>query len=93
MPTWLLIIIVLTVGCIASACITKLTCNYEWESSWQEISYTGSSVEPKEIYICKRCNKKVDVKYCYCPNCGSSMRNGMGRITYSSKIDLSEWED
>lgn len=78
---------------IATAYITTLVCNHEYSSSWQEISYTGNSVEPKEIYICKRCNKKVDIKYCYCPNCGANMRNGMGRVTYSSKIDLSKWED
>lgn len=40
--------------------------------------------------VCKRCNKKVDAKYCYCPNCGVNMHNGMRRITLSSKIYLSE---
>lgn len=90
MPIWLLIVIVLSIGCITSACVTELICKHEHESSWQEISYTGNSVEPKEIYICKRCNQKVDIKYCYCPNCGAYMFNGMERVTYPNKIDLSE---
>lgn len=86
-------IIIVSIGIlaiIATAYITSIVCNYEYGSSWQVISYTGSSVEPKEIYICKRCNKKVDVKYCYCPNCGANMRNGMGRNYYTNgiKIDL-----
>lgn len=87
-----MIIIVTVVLCliVATAYITVIICNHEYGSSWQEISYTGNSVEPKDIYICRRCNKKVDIKYCYCPNCGANMHNGMGRIAYSNKIDLSE---
>lgn len=90
MPTWLLIAITLIVGCFVSAYVTALIYNREIESSWQEITYTGDSVEPKDIYICRRCNNKEDIKYCYCPNCGASMKNGAPRICYSSKIDLSE---
>ena len=88
MPTWLLIAIILIVGCSTSAYVTARICNHEFSSEWQVISYIGNSVEPKEIYICKRCNKKVDVKHCYCPNCGANMLNGMGRIYYTNGIKL-----
>lgn len=70
--------------------ITELIRNHNVKSSWQVIKYTGNSVEPKDIYICRRCNNKEDINYCYCPNCGASMKNGEPRIYYSSEIDLSE---
>ena len=89
MPTWLLII-VLSVGCITSAYVTVLICNRNFKSSWQEIRYPGNSVEPKDIYICRRCYNKEDINYCYCPNCGAKMTNGITIIWYSSEIDLSE---
>lgn len=90
MPTWLLIAIILIVGCSTSAYVTARICDHEFNSSWQEISYTGSSVEPKNIYICKRCYYKADIKHGYCPNCGANMTNGAPRHYYSTKIDLSE---
>ena len=90
MPTWLLITIILLVGCGCTAYTTALLCNKEYESEWQVIRYTGSSVEPKDIYICKRCNNKRDFIYHYCDNCGSFMKNGTYRINYSDEIDLSE---
>lgn len=90
MPTWLLIAITLITGCFITAFTTAHICNNEFKSSWQIIKYTGNSVEPKDIYICRRCNNKEDINYCYCPNCGASMKNGEPRIYYSSEIDLSE---
>ena len=93
MPEWLLVAIILIVGCFASAYVTERICSRKIESEWQEISYTGDSVEPKEIYICKRCNKKVDLNSHYCCNCGSLMKNGISYNCYSDKIDLSNWEE
>lgn len=91
MPTLLLIALILIVGCSASAYATELKCKREFVSSeWQIIRYTGSSVEPEKVYICKNCNKKTNVNYRYCPNCGASMKNGESRIYYSGNIDLSE---
>ena len=90
MPTWLLIAITLIAGCFITAFSTAHICHCEFNSSWQVIRYTGNSVEPKDIYICRRCNNKEDINYCYCPNCGASMKNGEPRIYYSSEIDLSE---
>lgn len=90
MPTWLLITILLSVGCITSACATARICNREIESEWQKITYTGNSVEPKNIYICKRCNYKADLNRHYCSNCGSLMKNGTSYHCYSDKIELSE---
>lgn len=79
-------IILLAVGCI----VTALVCHKEYESEWQEITYAGGSIEPKDIYICKKCNYKADVKYHYCSNCGALMKNGKTRIYYSDKIKISE---
>lgn len=90
MPTPLLIAIILLVGCITSAYTTARICNREIESEWQEITYTGNSVEPKNIYICKRCNYKADLNRHYCSNCGSAMKNGISYHCYSDKIELSE---
>ena len=90
MPTLLLMIVVLTVGCIASAYVTARICNNNFESEWQVIRYSGSSVEPKDIYICKRCNNKKDVAYRYCDNCGARMTNGGYYVTYPDEINLSE---
>lgn len=90
MPTWLVIAIVLIVGCITSAYTTACICNRENESEWQKITYTGNSVEPKNIYICKRCNYKADLNCHYCSNCGSLMKNGTSYHYYSDKIELSE---
>lgn len=90
MPTWLLITIILLVGCFTSAYVTAGICNREIESEWQEITYAGNSVEPKNIYICKRCNYKADLNRHYCSNCGSSMKNGISYHCYSDKIELSE---
>lgn len=77
---------------IATAYITTLICNHEFSSLWQIITYSDSSVEPKEIYICKRCNNKEDLNRHYCGNCGSLMKNGISHHYYSDKIKLSEWE-
>ena len=90
MPTWLLIAIILIVGCATSAYVTARICNNEYSSMWQTIKYTGSSIEPKYIYVCKRCYYKADIKYSYCPNCGSCMTNGEARHYYSSEIVLKE---
>lgn len=93
MPTWLLIAIIVIVGCFTSAYTTACICNHEYRSSWQTITYTGSSIEPKNVYICKRCYYKADIKHGYCPNCGANMTNGSPRYYYSTEIDLSEQED
>lgn len=85
MPTWLLIAIILLVGCGCTAYTTALLCNKEYESEWQEISYTGDSIEPKDIYVCKNCRFQANIKYHYCSNCGALMRNGKTRIYYSDK--------
>lgn len=90
MPTPLLIATILIVGCFTSAYVTARICNREIESEWQEITYTGNSVEPKNIYICKRCNYKSDLNRHYCSNCGSEMKNGISYHCYSDKIELSE---
>ncbi len=90
MPTWLLIVIMLIVASLTSAYMTERRCNRESESEWQEITYTGNSVEPKNIYICKRCNYKADINRHYCSNCGSLMKNGASYHCYSDKIKLSE---
>ena len=91
MPTWVLITILLLVGCIISAYTTARICNREIESEWQVITYTSSDlVVSKEIYICKRCNYKADLDRHYCSNCGSLMKNGMSYHCYSDKIELSE---
>lgn len=92
MPTPLLVAIALIVASIASAYTTARICNHEIESEWQEITYTGNSVEPKSIYVCKRCNYKADINRHYCSNCGSLMKNGASYHCYSDKIKLSEWE-
>lgn len=90
MPTWLLIAIILIVSCAGTAYITELYCNKVFESEWQEITYTGSSVEPKEVYICKRCNHQALINYHYCSNCGALMKNGKSRERFPDKIELSE---
>lgn len=90
MPHWLLVTIILLVGCFTTAYVTSLINNKEYESVWQEITYTGNSVEPKEIYICKNCNYQADIKYHYCSNCGALMINGKTRIYYSDKIKLTK---
>ncbi len=90
MPTWLLIAITLIVGCFITAFITAHICNREFKSSWQVIKYTGDSVEPKDVYICKNCNKITNLNYCYCSNCGAMMKNGITRVYYPDDIDLSE---
>ena len=87
MPTWLLIAIVLIVGCFTTA----LICGNK-TSDWQVIKYAGSSIEPKTIYICMECNYKADSNYHYCSNCGSRMSNGVSRNYYSDKIELFEKE-
>ena len=90
MPTPILIAITLIVGCVTSAYTTARICNRESESEWQEITYAGNSVEPKNVYICKRCNYKSDLNRHYCSNCGSRMINGISRHYYSGKIKISE---
>ena len=90
MPTWLLVIILLSVACLTTAYVTSLINNKEYESEWQEITYAGGSIEPKDIYICKNCNYQADTMYHYCSNCGALMRNGKTRIYYSGKIKISE---
>lgn len=90
MPTPLLIVIIFGVGCVTSAYVTARICKHEIESEWQEIAYAGNSVEPKSIYICKRCNYKSDLNRHYCSNCGSLMKNGKSYHCYSDKIELSE---
>lgn len=90
MPTPLLIAIILIVCCSTSAYVTARICNNDSESEWQVIRYSGSSVEPKDIYICKRCNNKKDVAYHYCDNCGARMTNGVYHVNYPDEIDLSE---
>ena len=88
------IIIGMIVLCIIAA--TVYITMYIWErvnvSEWQVIRYSGSSVEPKDIYICKRCNVKEDDNYHYCRNCGVKMKNGTSQIHYSDKIELSDDE-
>lgn len=94
MPTWLLIAIILIVGCFTSAYVTARICDKEFSSTWQTIKYIGNSIEPEYIYICKRCYYKADTKYGYCPNCGANMTNGEARHYYSTEIDLlSKLED
>lgn len=90
MPSWLLMIVILTVGCITSACVTARICDNDnvSESEWQLIKYTGSSVEPKCIYVCKECNNQRDINYRYCDNCGARMINGVARIYYTNGINL-----
>lgn len=92
MPTPLLIVIILLVGCSTSAYVTARICDYEFSSSWQLIKYTGSSIEPKCVYICKRCNNQRDINYHYCDNCGARMKNGVVRVYYTNgiKLDLDE---
>lgn len=88
MPTPLVIVIMLIVASVASAYTTTRICKSE--SEWQEITYTGNSVEPKDFYICKECRYQANKAYHYCSNCGSKMINGMSRHYYSEKIKLSE---
>lgn len=88
MPTPLLIVIMLIVASVASAYTTTRICKSE--SEWQEITYAGNSVEPKDFYICKECRYQANKAYHYCSNCGSKMINGMSRHYYSEKIKLSE---
>lgn len=85
-----LVIIGVIVICIVALIvyITVLICNRELESSWQVIKYTGSSVEPKCIYVCKKCNNQRDINYHYCNNCGARMYNGVERIYYTNGINL-----
>ena len=76
-----------------TAYVTAFICNLGFKSEWQVIRYAGNSIEPKEIYICKRCYNKADTNYHYCNNCGAKMTNGVPRdYHYSDKIDLSEQE-
>lgn len=91
MPTWLLIAIILIVGCSTSAYVTARICENK-NSDWQVIKYAGSSIEPKTIYICKECHYKADHNYHYCNNCGACMSNGVSRNYYSDKIELFEEE-
>lgn len=94
MPTWLLIAIILIVGCYTSAYMTaRIYKNKTLKSDWQVIKYAGSSIEPKSIYICKGCYYKADHNYHYCSNCGARMINGVPRTYYSDKIELFEKED
>ena len=90
MSSVLLVALILLVGCSTSAYVTTHICHDVFESSWQEITYAGGSVEPKEIYICKNCNYQADDNYNYCSNCGSKMINGKTRIYYSNKLKISE---
>ena len=90
MPTPLLIATILLVVCIASVYTTARICNKEFESEWQEITYDGGSIEPKDFYICKNCRYQANKAYHYCSNCGSRMINGMSRHYYPDKIKLSE---
>ena len=74
---------------VLTAYVTVLICNNEFNSSWQVIAYTSSEViVPKEIYICKSCYEKKDINYRYCPNCGAKMKNGIGYIPHTGKIDI-----
>ncbi|MBR2245764.1 MAG: hypothetical protein IJ880_01840 [Bacilli bacterium] len=85
-------IIIAMVICIviATAYITTLICNHENRSSWQAITYTDSSIEPKNVYICKNCFNKANINYRYCSNCGARMNDGLPFMYHSSSIDLSE---
>lgn len=86
-------IIYVILAMVVTAFITVLVCAREVTSEWQLIKYTGSSIEPKCIYICKRCNNKSDINYHYCDNCGSRMKNGLIRIYYAAneiKLDVDE---
>ena len=89
-----LIVYITIVICVivVTAYITVLICNYKFNSYWQPITYMGSSVEPKCIYICKKCNNKSDINCHYCDNCGAKMMNGVERIYYTNgiKLDLDE---
>lgn len=90
-----IIIGIIIIGIIAvTACITIRIWQQEntSESEWQVIRYSGSSVEPKDIYICKRCNNKSDINYHYCDNCGAIMTNGIPYCVHQDKIDLSDDE-
>lgn len=89
MPTWLLIAIILIVGCSTSAYVTARICDHDYNSEWQVIVYTSSEVVvPKEIYICKRCYEKPDINYRYCPNCGAKMKNGINYSHHTGKINI-----
>ncbi len=85
MPTWLLVAIVLLVGCGVASYTTALICNKEFESDWQVIRYTGDSIEPRDIYVCKNCRFQSDINHHYCNNCGALMINGITRVYYSDK--------
>ena len=85
----LIIIGMIVIGLIAvTVCITIHIYGQESVSEWQVIKYTGSSVEPKSIYICKRCNNKSDINYHYCDNCGAMMNNGVARSYHTNGIQL-----
>lgn len=86
-------IVYVILAMVVTAFITVLVCARKVKSEWQLIKYTGSSIEPKCVYICKRCNNKSDINYCYCPNCGADMKNGLIRIYYAAneiKLDIDE---
>lgn len=89
MDDWMIVYITIVISAIVvTAYITMIICKYKFNSFWQPITYIGSSVEPKCIYICKKCNNKSDFNYHYCDNCGAKMMNGVERIYYTGEIKL-----
>lgn len=88
MPIWLLIVIVLSVGCITSAYVTVLICKHEHESEWLIIKLKNDSIEPTDIFVCKNCHMRETINARFCKNCGSRMMNGTARHWYSNDIKI-----
>lgn len=88
MPTWLVIAIILIVGCATSAYVTARIYDTGNESEWLNIRLKNDSIEPVDIFVCKNCRQRENMNYRYCKNCGSWMKNGMGRQSYSEDIEI-----
>ena len=88
MPTWLAITITLIVGCSISAYVTVRIYECRGESEWLIIKLKNDSIEPTAIFVCKHCHQHEDINWRYCKNCGSWMKNGMGRQFYSDNIEI-----
>lgn len=88
MPTWLLIAIILIVGCSTSAYVTARICNNESESEWLIIKLKNDSIEPTDIFVCKNCHMHETINARFCKNCGSRMINGIARNWYSEDIEI-----
>lgn len=89
MPTWLLIAIILIVGCGVSVYVTASLLNKEFMSEWLIIKLKNNSVEPIDIFICKNCHIREEDNYRYCKNCGRRMRNGKGSVwSYPEDIEI-----